>query len=117
MIMIKYWWTILVGALFALASCAWEETTDIRATYPIQGITAYRGQSVSSLYDDNGAPNTVNTLEDGRVVWTYYTNYRPVGGGELISYDQPLTNQAGNTCRVQVFIRNDVVQQVLSDCS
>ena len=115
--MMKYWWAILVGALFALTSCAWEEITDIRATYPIQGITAYRGQSVSSLYDDNGAPNTVNTLADGRIIWTYYTNYRPVGGGELISYDQPTANQVGNTCRVQVFIQNDTVQQVLSDCS
>ena len=114
--MLKYWWAILVGALFALTSCGWEQVTDIRATYPIQGITAYRGQSVSSLYNDNGAPNTVNTLPDGRVVWTYYTNYRPLGGGELISYNQPTNTPSGTSCTVKAVIKNEIVQQVLSDC-
>ncbi|MBP5698760.1 MAG: hypothetical protein J6W96_04475 [Alphaproteobacteria bacterium] len=114
--MIKYWWIVLVGAIFALSGCEWEEVTDIRATYPIQNITAYRGQSISSLFDDNGAPNTVDNLEDGRIVWTYYTNYQPVGGGELISYSQPTNMQQGTACSVKVIIYNETVEQVISNC-
>ncbi len=114
--MFKYWWIVLVGAIFALNGCSWEDVTDIRATYPIQGITAYKGQSVSSLFNDNGAPNDVQQLSQNRVLWIYYTNYRPVGGGELISYNQPSPAQQGTTCAVKVILYNDTVEQVMSDC-
>lgn len=33
-------------------------------------------------------------MDDGAVMWVYYTNYRPVGGGEIISYDNPAGNGA-----------------------
>ena len=112
----KYWWVILVSALFALGSCAWKETSDIHAVYPIQGITAYQGQDVTSLLDDNGAPNTIQNLPDGKIAWIYYTNFRPVGGGELISYDNPSPQQAQTTCMVKVILYEDAVEQVISNC-
>ena len=114
--MFKYWWIILVGAIFALNGCSLEDITDIRAIYPIQGITAYKGQSVSSLFTDNGAPNDVQQLSNSRVLWTYYTNYRPLGGGELISYDEPTDAQKETTCAVRVILYNDTVEKVMSNC-
>jgi len=111
----KYCWILLIGAVFALNGCEWQKTTDLRVTYPTQGISAYEGQTVSSLFNDNGAPNTVQNMPDGSVIWTYYTNYQPVGGGELISYDMPTNAQAQNTCTVQVTIQNDTVVQVIEN--
>ena len=72
----RYWWAMLA------------------AYYPLQGISTYKGQSVAELWDDNGAPNIVKNMDDGAVMWVYYTNYRPVGGGEIISYDNPAGNGA-----------------------
>lgn len=112
--MIKYWWIVLAAAIFAMSGCQWSETTETSVTYPTQGITAYEGQSVSALFNDNGAPNTVQNLTDGSVIWTYYTNYQPVGGGELISYDMPTDAQAQTTCTVQVMIKNNTVTEVIS---
>jgi len=114
--MLRYWWVIMAGAVFGLCSCQWSETKETVATYPIQGITAYQGQDVSSLMNDNGAPNDVQNMPDGSVVWIYYTNYRPLGGGgEIISYDMPTNAQAQNTCTVQVTIQNDTVVQVIEN--
>lgn len=112
--MIKYWWIVLVGAVFAMSGCQWSDTTDMHATYPTQSINAYQGQSASSLFNDNGAPDTVQNLADGSVIWTYYTNYQPVGGGELISYDMPTNTQGQITCTVQVTIINNTVTEVIS---
>lgn len=89
----RYWWAMLAGAVLGMSGCQWEQVTDRRtAYYPLQGISTYKGQSVAELWEDNGAPNIVKNLDDGAVMWVYYTNYRPVGGGEIISYD----NSAGN---------------------
>ena len=112
--MIKYWWAVLVGAVFGLCSCQWQETSDI--SYQIQGISAYKGQDVNSLYDDNGAPNVVRNLANGDIAWIYYTNYRPLGGGELISYNQPTSDNGATNCAVQVILKNDVVSEVISNC-
>ena len=114
--MIKYWWVVLVGALFTLSGCQWTGMTDTEQTYTIQGITAYQGQDVDSLFNTNGAPNTIQNLPDGSVVWIYDTNYRPIGNSELISYDVPNSNQTGTSCSVQVTLLNGLVTQVNSDC-
>ena len=91
----RYWWAMLVGAVLGMSGCQWEQVTDRRtAYYPLQGISTYKGQSVAELWDDNGAPNIVKNMDDGAVMWVYYTNYRPVGGGEIISYDNPAGNGA-----------------------
>ena len=91
----RYWWAMLVGAVLGMSGCQWEQATDRRtAYYPLQGISTYKGQSVAELWDDNGAPNIVKNMDDGAVMWVYYTNYRPVGGGEIISYDNPAGNGA-----------------------
>jgi len=113
--MIKYWWIVLVGAVFALSGCEWQRTTDMQETFSVQGISAYEGQTVSSLFNDNGAPNKVQNMPDGSVIWTYYTNYQPVGGGELISYNIPTTLEAQTTCMVQVVIQNETVVQVIEN--
>ena len=114
--MFKYWWIMLVSAIFALSGCSWEQVTDMRATYPIQNITAYRGQSLAALFDDNGAPNSVHNLDNGDVMWIYYTNYRPLGGGELITYNQPHSSQQGLACAVKVILHQEIVAQVYSTC-
>lgn len=89
----RYWWAMLAGAVLGMSGCQWEQVTDRRtAYYPLQGISTYKGQSVAELWDDNGAPNIVKNMDDGAVMWVYYTNYRPVGGGEIISYDNPAGN-------------------------
>lgn len=91
----RYWWAMLAGAVLGMSGCQWEQVTDRRtAYYPLQGISTYKGQSVAELWDDNGAPNIVKNMDDGAVMWVYYTNYRPVGGGEIISYDNPAGNGA-----------------------
>lgn len=100
----------LLFVIFLMAACSWSEVRkETVSYYPVSGITAYKGQDVASLYDDNGAPNTVRYLDNGDVMWVYYTNYRPLGGGELISYE-PTTG--GVTCKVMVIIRNDRVLKV-----
>ena len=89
----RYWWAMLAGAVLGMSGCQWEQVTDRRtAYYPLQGISTYKGQSVAERWDDNGAPNIVKNMDDGAVMWVYYTNYRPVGGGEIISYDNPAGN-------------------------
>ena len=91
----RYWWAMLAGAVLGMSGCQWEQVTDRRtAYYPLQGISTYKGQSVAELWDDNGAPNIVKNMDDGAVMWVYYTNYRPVGGGEIISFDNPAGNGA-----------------------
>ena len=91
----RYWWAMLAGAVLGMSGCQWEQVTDRRtAYYPLQGISTYKGQSVAELWDDNGAPNIVKNMDDGAVMWVYYTNYRPAGGGEIISYDNPAGNCA-----------------------
>lgn len=91
----RYWWAMLAGAVLGMSGCQWEQVTDRRtAYYPLQGISTYKGQSVAELWDDNGAPNIVKNMDDGAVMWVYYTNYRPTGGGEIISYDNPAGNGA-----------------------
>lgn len=115
-IVMKYWWAVIIGAILGLNGCYWQRTTNEKMSYQIQGINAYRGQTLSDLYDINGAPNAVKNLDSGAVMWVYYTNYRPVGGGELISYNQPTNGQIGTSCMVKVIIQNDIVQQVMSNC-
>ena len=91
----RYWWAMLAGAVLGMSGCQWEQVTDRRtAYYPLQGISTYKGQSVAELWDDNGAPNIVKNMDDGAVMWVYYTNYQPAGGGEIISYDNPAGNGA-----------------------
>lgn len=81
----RYWWAMLAGAVLGMSGCQWEQVTDRRtAYYPLQGISTYKGQSVAELWDDNGAPNIVKNMDDGAVMWVYYTNYRPARGGEII---------------------------------
>lgn len=114
--MIKYWWVVLVSAVFAMSGCQWEETSKTQATYPILGITAYQGQDVDALFEANGAPNTIQNLADGSVMWIYYTNYRPIGESELISYNIPNDNSSETSCSVKVILSNGLVTQVISDC-
>ena len=83
-------------ALAVLTSgCHWSRETE--TAYQIQGIYAYKGQSVADLWEANGAPNVVKNLGDNTVMWVYYTNYRPVGGGEIISYNMPAGGYNGGT--------------------
>ncbi len=112
----RYIAAAFLGAALALSGCECLTCGNgsSRAYYPVQGINAYKGQSVNSLFNTNGAPNTVRNLANGDVMWVYYTNYRPVGGGELISYNNLPAGQAGITCTVNVTISNDVVSNVQS---
>ena len=114
--MFKYWWVVLISAIFALGSCSWKAATEWNTSYPIEGITAYKGQDAASVLNDNGAPNSVQNLPNGRIMWIYYTNFRPVGGVELISFDQPTPEQLQTTCAVKVIFNNDNVEQVISNC-
>ena len=72
---------------------------------------------MASLFDANGAPNAVKKLDNGQVMWVYYTNYRPIGGGEIISYDNPSYNSGATSCMVRVILENDVVEQIFTNCS
>lgn len=112
----KYIVAVLLGVMLALGGCECLTCGGgaSRKAYQVQGINAYKGQSVTSLFNTNGAPNNVQNLANGDIMWIYYTNYRPVGGGEMISYDNPSASQAGSTCTVKVLIRNDVVANVMS---
>ncbi len=49
-------------------------------------------------------------------MWVYYTNYRPIGGSEMISYDMPSPNNASTACSAKVLLRNDKVVAAYSDC-
>ena len=94
----KYKIVFIIGAILGMLSCKNTNNPNTNYSYQIQGITAYKGQNVSSLFNDNGAPNDIKQLDNNKIVWIYYTNYRPVGGVELISYDQPQNiNNATNT--------------------
>lgn len=104
-------------AILFLGACQWSQIADRQITYyPIQGISVYKGQSVANLWEANGAPNVVKNLDDGTVMWVYYTNYRPIGGGEMISYDMPSPNNASTACSAKVLLRNDKVVAAYSDC-
>ena len=82
----RYIAAALLGAVLAVSGCECLTCGNgaRRAYYPVQGVNAYKGQSVTALFNTNGAPNTVKNLANGDIMWTYYTNYRPVGGGEMI---------------------------------
>lgn len=114
----KYWTAALIGAFLGLCGCEWQRTTETKTTYyPIEGISAYKGQNASELFAANGMPNQVQNRTDGSVIWIYYNNYRPTGTGETITYNTP--NGIGNTttsCRVQILLRNDIVEEVASNC-
>ncbi|MBQ2883568.1 MAG: hypothetical protein IJE43_07355 [Alphaproteobacteria bacterium] len=110
-------WAVILGAILGICGCARDDIDNRSFAYQIQGINAYRGQDVSSLFDANGAPNAVKRLGNDQVMWVYYTNYRPVGGGEMISYDNPPMGKTGTSCMVRVVLEDDVVQQVFTNCS
>ena len=112
----KYWWVVLIGALFALSGCQWMNSTEREETYTIEGITAYQGQDVDSVFNLNGAPNKIQNLADGSVMWIYDTNYRPIGNSEMISYDTSTDDSNSTSCAVEVILLNGVVTQVNSDC-
>ena len=107
---------LIIGMILGMCGCQWENITKEKYSYQIQGIQTYKGQDVSDLLDINGAPNAVKNLDNGDLMWIYYTNYRPVGGGELITYDVPSSQQIGTNCVVKVIISNDIVTQVISNC-
>lgn len=111
----KYWIALLIGAVLGIGgceclTCGGGKTATV---YPVQGINAYKGQSVTALFETNGAPNQVQKLSDGSTVWTYYTTYLPLGMGEVISYNN---TSAGITCSVKTVIKNDMVTEVQSTC-
>ena len=108
---------IACSCLIGLCSCAKDDIDSKSFQYQIQGITAFRGQDVASLFDANGAPNAVKKLDNGQVMWVYYTNYRPIGGGELISYDNPSSNGGATSCMVRVILEDDIVEQIFTNCS
>lgn len=114
----RYIVAALLGAVLAVSGCECLTCGNAsrRAYSQSQPINAYQGQSVSSLFNTNGAPNSVQNLANGDVMWIYYTNYRPLGGGELISYNNPPAGQAGTTCVVKVILRQDIVVSVTSNC-
>ena len=97
-----YKWAVILGAILGICGCARDDIDNRSFAYQIEGINAYRGQDVSSLFDANGAPNAVKRLGNDQVMWVYYTNYRPVGGGELISYDNPSANSQATTIALLV---------------
>lgn len=111
----RYWIALLAGAVLGIGGCECLTCGGGRAAsvYPVQGINAYKGQSVTALFETNGAPNQVQTLADGSTVWTYYTTYRPAGNGEVIAYNN---TASGTTCVVKTVIRSDVVTNVQSNC-
>ena len=107
----------IIGAILGMCSCRNANYPNTNYSYQIQGITAYKGQNVSSLFDDNGAPNDIKQLNNNKIMWIYYTNYRPVGGGELISYDQPQNINNTTNCVVKVILDENMVEQVFTNCS
>ena len=113
----NYRWIILTGVILGICSCANNGIDGKNFQYQIQGITAFRGQDAESLFDTNGAPNTVKRLDNNQVMWIYYTNYRPLGGGELISYDNPPSDSTVTSCIVKIILEDDFVKQVLTNCS
>ena len=107
-----YRWAMIIGILLGICSCSKQH----KVFYAFDNIEAYQGQSISDLFDSNGAPNIVKKLSNNKIMWIYYTNYRPVGGGELISYDEPTNLNNTTTCAVRVILNNNEVEQVLSNC-
>lgn len=107
-----YRWAMIIGILFGICSC----TNQHKDFYAFDNIEAYKGQSVSDLFDSNGAPNRINNLSNGSVEWIYYTNYRPVGGVEIISFDEPNSQNNTVNCTVRVIILNNIVQNIYSNC-
>lgn len=115
-VIMVYKWAMIVVAICGICGCAQDDISKKTYAYQIQGITAYRGQDVANLFDANGAPNAVKKLDNGQTMWVYYTNYRPIGGGELISYNMPSVVSGATSCVVRVILEDDVVQQVFTNC-
>ena len=107
---------LIVGIILGISGCQWESITKENYSYQIQGIETYKGQEVAELLNINGAPNAIKKFNNGEVLWIYYTNYRPVGGGELISFNEPTQQQIGTSCVVKIIIFKGIVQQVISNC-
>jgi NAD(P)-dependent dehydrogenase (short-subunit alcohol dehydrogenase family) len=109
------------GAIISLSGTKKEKleklANELNTTTFIYECDLSNEQDVSELFDANGAPNAVKRLGNDQIMWVYYTNYRPVGGGELISYDNPPVNKACTSCMVRVVLEDDVVQQVFTNCS
>ena len=110
-------WAVILGAILGICGCANDDIANRSFAYQIQGISAYKGQDVADLFEANGAPNAVKRLDNNQIMWIYYTNYRPVGGGEIISYDNPPANKLGTSCMVRIVLENDIVQQIFTNCS
>ncbi len=111
----KYWIALIVGAILGMGGCDCLTCRGRPAapTYPTPGINAYQGQSMTSLFETNGAPNQVQKLADGSVMWIYYTTYQSAGRGEIISYNN---TAPGTTCTVKVLLRGEMVTDVSSNC-
>lgn len=111
----KYWIALIVGAILGMSGCDCLTCRGRAATptYPTQGVNAYQGQSMTSLFETNGAPNQVQKFADGSVMWIYYTNYQSAGQGEIISFNNAAT---GTTCAVKVMLQNETVTDVSSNC-
>ena len=112
-----YKWAMILGAVLGICSCSIDDIDSQKFSYQIQGINAYKGQDVASLFDANGAPNTIKRLNNNKMMWVYYTNYRPVGGGEIITYDNPQPNSKSTTCAVKVILKDNLVEQIFTNCS
>lgn len=110
-----YKWAMVLGAILGICGCAGN--IDRNYTYQIQGINAYRGQDIESLFNENGAPNAIKKLGNNQIMWIYYTNYRPVGGGELISYDNPPPNKDATSCMVKIILEENSVDKIFTNCS
>ncbi len=106
--------SILALVLFA-GACHWS-TNNKNSYYQLNGIAAYKGQSISELWLANGAPNVIKNLSDGVIMWIYYTNFQSVGGGEMISYNMPYPSSSAIKCCVKILLRNDKVISAYSDC-
>lgn len=111
----RYVAAVVFGAVLALMGCDCL-TCGGRARrgpeYPVMPINAYSGQSKTALFNANGAPNQVETLGGNEEMWVYYTNYRPSGTGEMISYNTPSAGTSGMTCMVKVRLKDGYVTSV-----
>lgn len=106
----------LWALVFILGACHWNDDSK-NAYYQLNGIAVYKGQSISDLWLANGAPNVIKNLDDGVVMWIYYTNFQSVGGGEMISYNIPYPSSSAIKCSVKVLLRNEKVISAYSNCN
>lgn len=83
--------------LFGLWGCQWRQITDKNTTYyPVQGFSVYKGQKADNVLAENGEPNIVRKIDDERIMWVYYTSYRPSGRGEIITYTPSVYGAGAN---------------------